>query len=358
MTKQFFMQKATNRRKELVNGWYMSEKLDGMRVFWDGGLTRGVPKADVPFANHDKDSRYRVQPICTGLWTQLGNIIHAPDWFLDQLPEGFMLGGELWESYGFRQEMMSIVKKLEPVDSEWEGIKIYAYEAPVASQVFKDRDIDIRNCKMRIRYDEVAAFAESRGTLWQELSLNPCSFGREIQRLHEVCNNCDVITVHEQIKLPYSPEGVAERISEMFDLVISRGGEGIIFRNPQEFWETCRSKNIVKMKQVDDAEGTVIGYITGRETDKGSKLLGKMGALVLRLDNGRTMKLSGFTDEERELMSSEATAWATTNPETKCPDWITNPMFPRGTRVTFKYRGLTKDGIPEEPRYWRKRLDD
>jgi ATP-dependent DNA ligase len=109
----------------------------------------------------------------------------------------------------------------------------------------------------------------------------------------------------------------------------------------------------LKIKPHDDAEATVIGYTSGRETDKGSKLLGLMGALIVEF-NGKRMELSGFTDQERQFSSAEAASFAASNPGSECPDWITNTNFPRGSQVTFKYRGLTKEGIPQEARYFRK----
>src|SRR5262245_58339892 len=48
-------------------GWWMSEKLDGFRAYWDGQK----------------------------FISRLGNLIHAPDWFMAGLPD-VPLDGELW----------------------------------------------------------------------------------------------------------------------------------------------------------------------------------------------------------------------------------------------------------------------
>ena len=48
-------------------GWWMSEKLDGVRAYWDGKQ----------------------------FLSRLGNIYHAPDWFVAGLPN-VPLDGELW----------------------------------------------------------------------------------------------------------------------------------------------------------------------------------------------------------------------------------------------------------------------
>lgn len=49
-------------------GWYMSEKLDGVRCFWNG----------------------------RNMYTRNGNIFYPPDWFKALLPKTLALDGELW----------------------------------------------------------------------------------------------------------------------------------------------------------------------------------------------------------------------------------------------------------------------
>ena len=60
-----------------------------------------------------------------------------------------------------------------------------------------------------------------------------------------------------------------------------------------------------------------------------------MGALRVQLPDGREFRLgTGFTDAEREAPP------------------------PVGTRVSFRYQGLTDDGLPRFARYWRLREAD
>ena len=53
MARREFLQLADHYdpRKHDVAGWFVSEKLDGTRCFWDGGLTRGLPTEQVPWAS-------------------------------------------------------------------------------------------------------------------------------------------------------------------------------------------------------------------------------------------------------------------------------------------------------------------
>ncbi len=135
-----------------------------------------------------------------------------------------------------------------------------------------------------------------------------------------------------------------------------------MLRNPGSFWVPQRSRQLLKAKGMLDAEAEVIGYVFGRATDKGSKLLGLMGAMIVKW-NGRIFELSGFTDEERWLMEKgkasdhSAYEFGTEHPGERVPDSFHNPKFPVGSQVTFKYRELSDAGVPKEARYMRKHND-
>jgi hypothetical protein len=109
---------------------YLSLKLDGQRAFWDGGISRGLPKPGIPWANNKKDERYKEPPVATGLWSRYGNVIHAPDWFLDDLPKGIFLDGELYAGRGKFQEARSIISTIVPNAEAWKVIK-YCARTPV-----------------------------------------------------------------------------------------------------------------------------------------------------------------------------------------------------------------------------------
>jgi len=105
--------------KQSVAGWFVSEKLDGIRAYWDGGLSRGLPASEVPYANTVKDFRLNHQVMATGLWTRTGKVIYAPDYWLNQLPS-IPLDGELYIGPNSFQELTSIVSKKDgSSESEW-----------------------------------------------------------------------------------------------------------------------------------------------------------------------------------------------------------------------------------------------
>lgn len=344
-----------NPKKHKLSGSYMSEKLDGQRCIWLP-FTRGMKKEDVPFANTAKDSRYVHEQICTGLWSRYGNVIHAPDYWLDDLPNT-MLDGELYTEGTARQNIMSIIKKLpeKRIDIEWESVKYYVFESPNINMLFKEGRVNCPNFSKELKgvYD----WAIRNGA--RDNTLKVVAFPQVIAELKRRLDGNKRVLVIPQTVLPQNEIEAIEVANKALQKVSLAGGEGIMCRSALSMYETKRSHSLLKLKKVDDAEGTVLGYTTGRLTDKGSKLLGLMGALILELDNGKIMELSGFTDEERKLTNItngawDATQWAEENPDKECPDWIEATHFPRGSRVTFKYRGTSNDGIPNEARYWRK----
>lgn len=81
----------------------MSEKLDGVRAYWDGKklLTRG------------------------------GHTIHAPAWFTKDYPP-FAIDGELWTKREDFENIVSIVRDKKP-SAQWKQIKHYIFEVPNAS---------------------------------------------------------------------------------------------------------------------------------------------------------------------------------------------------------------------------------
>jgi DNA ligase-1 len=90
-------------------GWWMSEKLDGIRAYWDGET----------------------------FVSRLGNKFYAPDWFIADLPAD-TLDGELWVGRKLFQQTMSIVRSGTQSD-EWKKVSYVVFDAPNARGHFEDR---------------------------------------------------------------------------------------------------------------------------------------------------------------------------------------------------------------------------
>jgi len=126
-----------------------------------------------------------------------------------------------------------------------------------------------------------------------------------------------------------------------------------MLRKPESIWLTKRCHTLLKHKPWNDDEATVTGFTSGRETDRGSKLLGLIGALIVDY-KGKRLELSGLKEEERRFGELWVAEHAIRHPGIDMPSNSTALYFEIGQTISFKYRELSDDGIPKEARYWRK----
>jgi len=334
--KRVFLMLAQKHKEQSIGGWLWSEKLDGMRAFWDGGFTRGQWADEFPYCNTQKDARLKDRVKCSGLWSRYGKVVRAPDWWLDKLPE-IPLDGELYMGRGMFQTLRSRVSTFE--NSDWTGVQYSVFDSPNRTVVWGAGEINVPNMNVRFPAGVLTFLGDC-----QDFAGRSEPFGKVYERLSQTGYWNDVVQLHPQ-KLVDSP-----LVAEMAEIVAG-GGEGIIVRNPQTFWVPNRTHNLLKMKPFIDDEAVVVGYVTGQETDRGSKFLGLMGALKVRWHEKDFEIGNGFTDVERELSDYK---WACLNPKTVCPLSMWAKHFPRNSLITFKYRELTDAGIPKEATYWRK----
>ena len=113
-------------------GYLVSEKLDGVRAFWDG-----------------KTLRFRS-----------GRTIAAPAWFIAKLP-GKPLDGELWLARGQFDALSGIVRKTTPVDTEWQQVKYMVFELPegraAAATTFVERAKKLREVVATTKWPQLQA---------------------------------------------------------------------------------------------------------------------------------------------------------------------------------------------------------
>ncbi len=343
-----------------VGGKFLSEKLDGTRCFWDGGLSRGWPTDQVPWASitdpKTGKKKGKIKPVATGLWSRYGNPVMAPDWFLNQLP-CVPLDGELWAGRGNFQLCRSICGGDEP-DPRFKQIKYAVYSCPPITAVFGTGEIKNTNMVCNLHWPSNELWIKDRMEEFEGdfRFLNPGStFADELKFLADAIEtHSDYCFLHKQVKLPDDEEAARTAIEMHLDAVLAQGGEGVVMRDPNAVWLPKRHDGILKFKPYEDAEGRVIGFTSGRETLKGSRLQGMIGALIVDY-KGKRLELSGLTDAERKFQTGEMSVYAAEHPGVDMPENFQGQVFRKGQNVTFIYRELTDDGIPKEARYHRKR---
>ena len=218
---------------------------------------------------------------------------------------------------------------------------------------------EIKNANMvrSLAFEQIDQWLKPRidkmpGYGWVKTS---ATFNDELMFLREFLEaQNDRVFIHQQIRLPEDEEAARGMVNEFLQKVLDQGGEGCVIRDPMASWTPKRHKGLLKFKPFSDAEAKIVGFTSGRETDKGSRLLGKIGALIVDYQ-GKRLELSGLTDAEREFAAQTARDWAVNKPGSDAPNWVEGQRFKKGQTVTFKYRELSDDGIPKEARYWRRR---
>jgi DNA ligase-1 len=279
----------------------------------------------------------------------------APDWFLNSLPACF-LDGELWAGRGQFQLNRSICGGDKP-DPRFKKVKYAAYSAPSFQSLFQDGEIKNTNMLRAIDSQYVRYWLTERLERFEgDFQFCPAlNFQQELLWMSaQLETQSDTCYMLKQEKLPLDEGQANLRVAEFLDYVIEVGGEGAILRDPQSCWTPKRHKGLLKYKPFSDAEATITGFTSGRETAKGSRLLGMIGSLIVEFD-GHRLELAGLTDAEREFSDEQAVTWARRNPGQDAPEWVQGKSFQVGQVVTFKYRELWDSGIPKDGRYWRRR---
>lgn len=98
------------RRGVPLADYWVSEKYDGVRGYWDGQQ----------------------------LWTRGGERVMAPAWFTAPLPR-VPMDGELWTARGHFARTVSIVRSQTPVDAAWREMRFMVFDLPAEGGDFTVR---------------------------------------------------------------------------------------------------------------------------------------------------------------------------------------------------------------------------
>lgn len=224
-------------------GWWMSEKLDGVRAYWDG----------------------------KNFYSRLGNQFPAPDWFKQGLPPT-PLDGELWCGRRQFRRCLSIVRN-RASGSLWEYITYLVFDAPACRQPYEERVEHIKRVVVPTSKPGAPAATAARGSNGADPAGPGCPFAAPVGVV--IC------------------EG-REHLQRELTTVDRKGGEGLMLREPRSSYEHKRSKVLRKVKSVHDEEAKVVGHEGGRGRSF------RLGALTLMTPDGRQFSCgTGFSAEDR-----------------------------------------------------------
>lgn len=159
-----------------------------------------------------------------------------------------------------------------------------------------------------------------------ELPDAPGNFGARYAQLRALIGAAGVpwLQAVEQTRVADHAE-----LMRRLEAVVRAGGEGLMLHRADAPYITGRNDALLKLKPWLDAEAVVVGHVPGK-----GKYAGLTGALEMEMPDGKRFRLgSGLSDAQRHAPP------------------------PVGTRLTYRYLNLTKNGLPRHPRYLRIRED-
>ena len=215
-------------REQDITAYLVSEKYDGVRAIWRDGHLR----------------------------TRSGNLIHAPSWFTQDLPDTW-LDGELWIGRQGFQAVTSAVLKSEPVDEQWRQVRYMVFDAPGAGGPFSARARYYTQLIDAVNVDHLRAIDQHRFTS-------------------------------------------VDAFNHWYEDLLAQAAEGVMLHKADALFIPGRVDHLLKLKPYLDDEAIVLKYYPGQ-----GKYKNKMGSmLVAWLDadgHYKEFKIgSGFTDAERE----------------------------------------------------------
>ncbi len=383
------MDKKTKQMKEpkdMVDNYWISEKVDGFRAIWTG-----------------KEFR-----------SKQGNVFNAPPSWLARMPKDIQLDGELWLGRGNFQEGSSIVRKknwdsVDEQEREWDRLTYVIFDSPSINkndvgftntvEALNDilRGIDVgktSETKEIMGYEtidnsygsveqfnyrpylvqvgkEFATKEEALAYIEDEDSYSDFEFPGDVGKKTMIEPDVIIVNANTEFGLndpkPYrvfaevsvepdkpllkrkvnsniivAPQIELEdidEVNELLDLVVKNNGEGLMMRKKNSPFEptneqgTKRSSSIFKVKPRFTEEGLVVGYEEGLGSREGA-----VGSLIVKstIKDGSkaTWKLgSGLTQAD-----------------------IANPPE-KNTVIEYSFDGKTSKGIPRHGVFVRRRPD-
>jgi DNA ligase-1 len=159
-----------------------------------------------------------------------------------------------------------------------------------------------------------------------DLPASGVPFSERVKRMRELVGKTSSYHLALVEQRPATDHGA---LLARLDRVLAVGGEGLMLHHGESIYTAGRTATLLKVKTSQDAEATVVDYSEGK-----GKYQGQVGALVVETGDGRRFKLgSGLSDNDRA-----------------------DPP-PVGSTVTYKFFGLTANGLPRFASFLRIRND-
>ena len=295
---------------------------------------------------------HKKQQIYKGILTDIKTICYAQSLFCLFLGLGvfWFLSADvaqgqpeimLAQSYhtGLNVKNYWVSEKLDGVRARWNGKQLISRGGKIFASPqwfvkgFPKQALDGELWISQGRYEDVMSIVtkEKPHEGWRQIRLmifdlpeNPGRFEERVAAMRKLAKRTESehLQLIEQFRVPDE-----ESLMRRLDAVIAAGGEGLMLHHQDAVYRRGRSEDLLKLKRFDDAEAVVIGYKPGK-----GKYQGMVGSLKVRRKDGREFHIgSGLKDFHRRR-----------------PPAI-------GSTVTYRFQGLTGNGLPRFPVFLRER---
>lgn len=106
--------------KQDMTGWWISEKYDGIRAYWNGKK----------------------------LSSRQGKDLKCPRWFVEELPTDISLDGELWFGRQLFETVNGLLNSTYQNDEEWKMVKFILFDIPSSKEEFEARMNQLNQLKL------------------------------------------------------------------------------------------------------------------------------------------------------------------------------------------------------------------
>jgi DNA ligase-1 len=232
-----------------------------------------------------------------------------------------------------------VSEKLDGVRARWNGKQLLSRGGksfappPWFVKGFPKQALDGELWISRGRFEDVMSIVTRKEAHdgWKQVRLmvfdlpeDPRRFEERVAAMRKLAEQTQssYLQLAEQFRVPDE-----EALMRRLDKVIAAGGEGLMLHHREAVYRSGRSGDLLKLKRFDDAEAVVLGYKPGK-----GKFQGMVGSLKVRSEDGQEFYIgSGLKDAQRRE-----------------PPAI-------GSVVTYRFQGLTDNGLPRFPVFLRER---
>jgi DNA ligase-1 len=232
---------------------------------------------------------------------------------------------------GIKLEDYWVSEKLDGVRAYWDGTQLISRHGNVFNapewfiQAFPSVPLDGELWMKRNTFEELSAAVRRQKPKveeWQRIRYMVFDLPGSSETFDHRLKVLEQLIL--EVKSPYLQRVEQFRVTnhqalmEKLEEIVMQGGEGLILHRGDSQYRSGRFDDLLKFKPYMDAEAVVIEHLPGK-----GKFEGMMGAILVENEEGKRFGIgTGFSDNERQ-----------------------NPP-PIGSVITYKYHGLTRNGVP------------